>query len=197
MNPFDLPHECEREDLAKRLAKLNRRQRRTLRAYVRQVEFGPMSLAQWLQESEFAPAESTWRRPGSIGGKYWGTEADPCIEFRDALDAYQRAYEGWELADEAKAVRQAQRTLRVAAPAAAQQLVTLSQNAELEEVRRKASESILDRAGVETAEKSVATQHVELAPELRRMIEQVYGDNGDGDAPDTGDDAETESNNAD
>ena len=48
LKPYQVPHECEKAEIAEKLAVLTPRQRRALRSYVWQVELGEKSLTAWL-----------------------------------------------------------------------------------------------------------------------------------------------------
>lgn len=165
MNPYDIPHSCERESVATILAKLNRRQRRAVRSYVREVEHGSMTLTEWIAVSPDSPSLSTWRKPG---GNYWGTEEQPGEDFREAVSLYVAAWSNWETREEEKAIRAAGRALRLATPVAVAQLTSVIEQGQVAFDRAdavvvkqasvaemiRAALSVLDRAGLETAEKS-------------------------------------------
>ena len=168
MNPYDLPHDCEREEVATAMAQLDRRQRRAVRSYVRSVECGDRTLTDWIERDPDSPALSTWRKPGSEGGRYWGTEASPGEAFRQAVQLYVLAYQRWETAEEEKALRKAGRQLRMLAPKAAEQLASIIEQGQVRFDRDaqvvikqagvaevlSAINSALDRAGIKTAPKS-------------------------------------------
>ena len=173
LNPYDIPHDCEREGVATALAHLDRRQRRVLRAYVRNVECGARTLTQWLAEGPDAVALSTWRKPGSTGGKYWGTEADPVIPFRQAVDLYVKAWLAWEAGEEVKAVRKAGRELRLMAPKAAARLEYLMEQGESHNVQLRAALGVLDRAGTDTAAKSTTAVQGLTADQFAKLAQQA------------------------
>lgn len=154
INPFDFPHDCERESVARALGNLSRQQRRVLRSYVRNVECGQMTLGQWIEDSPDSVAMSTWRRPAGQKGKYWGTDDDPVDAFREAARLYTDAWLQWETSEEEKALRKAGRELRLMAPSAVERLRWLMLNGESHNVQLRATDSILNRAALETAEKS-------------------------------------------
>lgn len=150
------------------MAQLDRRQRRAVRSYVRNVECGDRTLTDWIERDPDSPALSTWRKPGSEGGRYWGTEASPGEAFRQAVQLYVLAYQRWETAEEEKALRKAGRQLRMLAPKAAKQLASIIERGEVEFLRPgkvvikqadiktvlSAITSALDRADTMTAAKS-------------------------------------------
>lgn len=154
LNPYDLPHDCEREAVALALSGLNRRQRRVLRAYVREVECGEKDLSKWIAEGPDSPSMATWRVPARKGGKYWGTEDDPVKPFREAVRLYRDAWLFWETAEEQKALRKAGRDLRLLAPKAVERLGNLMDYADKDAVRLRAALGVLDRASMETAAKN-------------------------------------------
>lgn len=118
LEPYVLPHECEHAELAALLAGLNPRQRRTLRAYVWQVEFGEQTVTTWLA-SLLSPSRANWYR---TDGLYWGNEA-----FQRALAAYRRAGLKWMTDQDQRSVEQAQRRIKRAASPAAERLVEQAQ----------------------------------------------------------------------
>lgn len=117
VGPYALPHECEREGLAKLLSGLDARQRQVLRSFVWQVELGERSLTEWLASDPAAVARSNWYNAGPKG-RYWGN-----ADFQAALKAYVRAGLEWQTGQERRAVEAAQRRIRRAAPGAADRLV--------------------------------------------------------------------------
>lgn len=173
LNPYDIPHDCEREGVAAALARLDRRQRRVLRAYVRNVECGDKAVTQWLTEGPDAVAISTWRKPGREGGKYWGTDADPVVPFRKATEMYVKAWLAWEAGEEAKAVRKAGRELRLMAPKAAQRLEYLMENGESHNVQLRAALGVLDRAGTDTAAKGTMAVQGVTADQFAKLAQQA------------------------
>lgn len=168
MNPYDVPHDCEREEVATAMALLDRRQRRAVRSYVRNVECGDSTLADWIERDPDSPALSTWRKPAEQGGNYWGTEASPGEPFRNAVRLYVLAYQRWETAEEEKALRKAGRQLRLLAPKAAEQLASIIEQGQVRfdrgativtkqanvETVLSAITNALDRAGVKAPAKS-------------------------------------------
>lgn len=117
IEPYELPHECEREGLAKLLAGLTRRQRQVLRSYVWQVELGERTVSQWLEAEACPISRSQWYN-ATATGKYWGNET-----FRAALATYVQAGLEWQTSQERRAVEAAQRRIRRAAPVAAERIV--------------------------------------------------------------------------
>lgn len=150
------------------MAQLDRRQRRVVRSYVRNVECGDRTLNDWIAADPDSPAMSTWRQPASGKGRYWGTEASPVEPFRRAVGLYVLAYQRWQTAEEEEALRRAGRQLRMLAPKAAEQLASIVEQGQIRFdrganiVTKQASvdtvlvaiNSTLDRAGVKTAPKS-------------------------------------------
>lgn len=114
---YQLPHECEREDLAKLLSVLSARQRRVLRSYVWLVELGERTVSQWLEAEACPISRSQWYDAGPKG-RYWGN-----AEFREAVAAYVKAGLEWQTAQERRDVEAAQRRIRRAAPKAADRIV--------------------------------------------------------------------------
>jgi hypothetical protein len=188
LNPYDLPHDCERESVAKALGKLSSRQRRVLRSYVRNVACGEMTLSVWIASAPDSVSLSSWRQPAGKGGNYWGTEDDPVIDFRAAANLYTDAWLGWETAEEEKALRKAGRALRMMAPTAAAQLASIIEKgqvvfdradeyvvkqASVQEVLR-ATLSVLDRASADTASKSTTVQTMD-ADQFAALAQQAKG----------------------
>ena len=116
--PYVLPHECEHAELAALLAGLMPRQRRVLRAYVWQVEFGEKSVTAWLALPT-SPSRSKWYQGD---GLYWGNEA-----FQRALAAYRRAGLKWMTDQDQRSVEQAQRRIKRASSGASERLVEQAQ----------------------------------------------------------------------
>lgn len=114
---YALPHECEREGLAKLLSVLDARQRRVLRSFVWLVELGERSVSEWLGMEPAPISRSMWY-DATPRGRYWGNE-----DFRSALTAYVKAGLEWQTNQERRAVEAAQRRIRRAAPVAAERLV--------------------------------------------------------------------------
>ncbi len=117
VEPYTLPHECEREGLARLLSGLDARQRKVLRSYVWLVELGERTVSEWLAGEKAPISRSMWYDAGPKG-RYWGNGA-----FRDAVAAYVRAGLEWQTNQDRRAVEAAQRKIRRAAPAAADRLV--------------------------------------------------------------------------
>lgn len=150
IDAYSLPHECEKEELAAILARLDRSQRRALRSYVWQVELGEKSIKEWLS-SEGCPVSSTaWYR-----GEQRNYLRHP--DFAAALTAYLEAGIKWQTDEESKAIRRASRLTALATPEAAQAQIELMRTAEREEVKLKAAQGILDRAGLATAKKGTSS----------------------------------------
>lgn len=116
--PYVVPHECEHAELAALLAGLTPRQRRVLRAYVWQVEFGEQTVTMWLALPT-SPSRSKWYQGN---GLYWGNEA-----FQRALAAYRRSGLKWMADQDQRSVELAQRRIKRAAHGAAERLVEQAQ----------------------------------------------------------------------
>jgi hypothetical protein len=154
-DPWNVPHDCEKAEVAERLVHLSAKQRKVVRSYVRNVEFGEMSLTQWIDQDQYPRVSlSTWRRPESKGGNYWGTEDSPNLLFRDAVQVYVTAYARWETEEEETSIRSAGREMRLGALNAARRITDLVDNADKDETKLNAAKTVLDRASMETAEKS-------------------------------------------
>jgi hypothetical protein len=115
LKPYQVPHECEKAEIAEKLAVLTPRQRRALRSYVWQVELGEQSLTAWLASPLCPLARSTWY------------ELRDRWEFQAALEAYKRAGLEWQMSQERRSVESAQRKLRLATSGAAERLVEQTQ----------------------------------------------------------------------
>jgi hypothetical protein len=111
LKPYQVPHECEKAEIAEKLAVLTPRQRRALRSYVWQVELGERSLTAWLASDLCPVARSTWY------------ELRDRWEFQAALEAYKRAGLEWQMSQERRSVEAAQRKLRLATSGASERLV--------------------------------------------------------------------------
>lgn len=169
IDAYSLPHECEREELAALLARLDRSQRRALRAYVWEVELGEKKVKEWLS-SEACPVSSTaWYR-----GEQRNYLRHPL--FSAALTAYLEAGLKWQTDEEAKAIRRASRLTSLATPEAAQTQIELMRTAEREDVKLKAAQGILDRAGLATAKKGVSSVVGEGGGAVETVFRVVYGD---------------------
>jgi len=153
-DPWNIPHDCEKEDVAGRLVRLSPSQRKVLRSYVRNVEFGDNTLAEWIERDDVPRvALSTWRKPFDKGGNYWGTEDSPNIFFRDTVTAYVTANSRWQTGEEEKSIHDANRMIRLGARLAAKKIMNLVVKADRDSVSLNAAKTVLDRASVETAEK--------------------------------------------
>lgn len=169
IDAYSLPHECEKEELAAILARLDRTQRRALRAYVWNVELGEMSIKDWLA-SEGCPVSSTaWYRHEQANYL-----RHPLFSL--ALTAYLEAGLKWQTDEESKAIRRASRLTALATPDAAQTQIDLMKKAEREEVKLKAAQGILDRAGLATAKKGVSSVVGEDGGPVETVFRVVYGD---------------------
>lgn len=110
---YELPHGCESAEVTALLNTLTPRRRRVLRAYVHQVEFGELSVSDWLRSEQCPVHERAW-----YGKHYRG---DPA--FMAAMTGYRDALQQWHLRAEERQVGQSQRLIRMAAQRAAQRLV--------------------------------------------------------------------------
>lgn len=142
MRVFDYGHECETEELTQTLSALSREQRRAVRSYVRNVEFGGVTLDKWLESDPDAPARSTWHKPG---GNYWGSNAEPNAIFRAAAHEYTEAYTKWSLRAEARQLRAAGGVLASGVVRAAHRLVHLVDEGENDRIKLDAAKNLLDR----------------------------------------------------
>ena len=147
MSVYDLPQSWETEETVALLMQLSSTQRRALRAYVSQVELGHMNVVQWLDSGLCPVSKAAWYRDGQRN--YLNNP-----QFRDALDACLRRALMAQNNEEEKAIRQATRKLRLLVPKAVDSLELIMQTGESDAVKLRAADSILNRAGMETAEKS-------------------------------------------
>jgi len=156
LNPYSVPHDCEKQELAARLQYLSAKQQKVLRSYIKHVHFGDMNLTQWLQAKNVqSVSTASWRKPAIKGGNYWGTEESPNVDFRAAVDAYVAAMNRFHTDQEEKAISQANRIIRLASVRSATYIADLIGNKEAQDKDRlNAAKTVLDRASVETAEKS-------------------------------------------
>lgn len=169
IDAYSLPHECEKEELATLLARLDRSQRRALRSYVWNVELGEKSVKEWIG-SEGCPVSNTaWYRH-----EQRNFLRHPA--FAAALTAYLEAGLKWQTDEESKAIRRASRLTALATPDAAQTQIDLMKSAEREEVKLKAAQGILDRAGLATAKKGVSSVVGEDGGAVETVFRVVYGD---------------------
>ncbi len=169
MNPYDHPHICEKESVIEALAELSPKQRRAVRSYVREVDCGSMGLMEWIADAPDSVSLASWRRPAAKGGNYWGTERDPVHPFRRAVAAYRAAWLRWQTDEESEAIRRAAHDIRMAATEAVTRLLELMRTADKDAVQLRAAESVLDRAGLETAEKHTTELTGETIDEWRRQ----------------------------
>ena len=163
MNPYDLPHEVERESVHRAMERLAPAQRRIVRSYVRWVLYGPLSLTAWAEQTEVPRvALSLWRRPASQGGRYWGTEDSHDDDFRAAVKAYIAGWEALEQEIDRKSIEGAQRELRLGALGAARRMVSLVDSGENDRIRLDAAKAVLDHADVATAAKAAVGARVQV-----------------------------------
>lgn len=113
LRAYELPHECETAEVSAALAALSPRQRRVLRQYVQQVEFGEIGVTEWLRGETCPVQERSWY------GKYY--RGDP--GFMAALETYTKALQQWQVRGEQRTVEQSQRELRLATRSAARRLI--------------------------------------------------------------------------
>lgn len=177
IQPHALPHSCETAEIAGLLDPLTHQQRRTLRSYVWSVELGAQSVSAWLADPQCPVSTKSWYRTGEAA-KYLHSPV-----FRAALDAYRRAGQQWQIADEARTIAAARRTLRQGASKAASRMVDLVDNAKSDAVKLLAAQQVLDRADAETASKGPTgpTNVIELTDdELLAIASRGSGDAGSG-----------------
>lgn len=144
---YDLPQSWETEEVVTLLAQLSTTQRRALRAYVSQVEMGDMDVTAWLASPACPVSRAAWYRGGQRN--YLNNEL-----FQGALDAYLKRAIKAQTASEDRAMRQASSKLKMLVLEAVNSLEQLMNNGESDAVKLRATDSILNRAGMETAEKS-------------------------------------------
>lgn len=144
---YDLPQSWETEEVVGLLLQLTTTQRRALRSYVSQVELGAMDVTEWLGSDLCPVSRTAWYRQG--GKNYL---AHPI--FQEALQASLWRAIAAQTAEEEKAIQRATRKLRLLVPGAVDKLEALMNNGESDAVKLRATDSILNRAGLETAEKS-------------------------------------------
>jgi hypothetical protein len=147
MSLYDLPQSWETEETVALLMQLSTTQRRAVRAYISQVELGDMNVLQWLDSDLCPVSKGAWYRDGQRN--YLNSP-----QFKAALDACLRRALLAQSSEEEKAIRQATRKLRLLVPKAVDSLETIMQTGESDAVKLRAADSILNRAGMETAEKS-------------------------------------------
>lgn len=116
--------------------------------------------------------ETVWDRPETCARSTWHEKwkRDPLM--LDVLASVERAARRWTDTRTLRALAEASERLQLASPAAADKAIALLLS-EDDRVALQAAFGVLDRAGVETAPKQ--QQQHGLAPELERLIEQVYG----------------------
>jgi hypothetical protein len=166
MPAYQLPHSCETEEIAALLNQLSPRQQRVLRAYVWQVELGELLVSEWLATEGCPVGIKSWYRRGD-NAAYWNDGA-----FRAALDAYLRTGQRWRLNQEQRQVERARTTLIQAAGKAANKLAGLV-DSESERIALEASNSVLDRAGLETATKGTVDVQESGADDARAKLAKL------------------------
>jgi len=147
MSLYDLPQSWETEETITLLLQLSSTQRRALRAYVSQVELGDMDVQRWLASDLCPVSRTAWNRDGQRN--YLNNP-----QFKEALEACLRRALAAQHTEEEKAIRQATRKLRLLVPKAVDRLEIIMETGESDAVKLRAADSILNRAGMETAEKS-------------------------------------------
>lgn len=153
-NPYSVPHDCEREELALQLALLKPQQRTILRSYIHNVVYGQMNLSEWSRQDIYPRVSlPAWRKRFDRGGNYWGTEDSPNQQFRDAYNAYVLAHTTWQTIEEEKSVKRAGKLLRLGATRAAERILFLVDDGENDRIKLDAAKTVLDRASEDTAEK--------------------------------------------
>lgn len=144
---YDLPQRWETEEVVGLLVQLSATQRRALRSYISHVELGGMDVTAWLESEHCPVSRAAWYRKGQRN--YLNHDL-----FRRALEESLRLALAAETAEEERAIRRATSKLRKLVPAAVDRLEDLMEFADKDAVRLRAADSILNRAGLETAEKS-------------------------------------------
>ena len=114
---YELPHACESQEIATALARLSAKQRRVLREYIWQVELGRLGVTEWLRSEGCPVSERAWYTSGDKANYFHNRT------FQEALEAYKRAGQRWQITQQAKALEQARDRLVQATPAAADRLV--------------------------------------------------------------------------
>lgn len=147
MSLYDLPQSWETEEVVALLIQLSKTQRRALRAYISQVELGDQNVLAWLDSEACPVSRAAWYR--DRGRNYLGSDL-----FQEALQASLRRAIAAQTAEEEKAIKRATRKLRLLVPEAVDSLEKLMNTGESDAVKLRATDSILNRAGLETAEKS-------------------------------------------
>ena len=172
-DPYDYPRAYETEAIARLAAQLAPKPRRVARSYVRNVQYGEMTLGEWQENGPHSVKDASWRKPYSKGGNYYGTEADsPESPFRKYLHALIVGEERWRNEEEVRAVRKAQRTYRMNAPAAADTHVKLMDYPD-PMVRLRAAKEVADRADPGTAVKSDVRVHQLSSDDFAAMRAQA------------------------
>ena len=116
--------------------------------------------------------ETVWDRPETCARSTWHEKWKREPLMQDVLNAVDRAARRWTDTRTLRALAEASERLQLASPAAAGKAISLMLSDD-DRVALQAAFGVLDRAGVETAPKQ--QQQHGLAPELERLIEQVYG----------------------
>ena len=116
--------------------------------------------------------ETVWDRPETCARSTWHEKWKRQPLMQDVLASVERAARRWTDTRTLRALAEASERLQLASPAAAGKAIALMLSQD-DRVALQAAFGVLDRAGVETAPKQ--QQQHGLAPELERLIEQVYG----------------------
>lgn len=144
---YDLPQSWETEEIVTLLLQLSTTQRRALRAYISQVEMGATDVTAWLASDLCPVSRAAWYRDGQRN--YLNHPI-----FGKALEASKRRALAAQTAEEEKVIRRAASKLRLLVVDAVDSLENLMRKGESDAVKLRATDSILNRAGMETAEKS-------------------------------------------
>lgn len=116
--------------------------------------------------------ETIWERPETCSRSTWHGKWKKQPIMQDVLASVDRAARRWSDTKAIRALADASERLQLASPAAAGKAISLMLSQD-DRVALQAAFGVLDRAGVETAPKT--QQEHGLAPELERMLSQVYG----------------------
>lgn len=105
------------------------------------------------------PEESVWRRPGVCNRGTYHLKWKKDATFAEALAAVTTLARDWKDGRALRALQEAAEKLALAAPVAVGRAINLL-GSDDENIRLRAAFGILDRAGVETAQKSSSTAEV-------------------------------------
>lgn len=121
--------------------------------------------------------ETVWTREDTCNRSTWHNKWKHDRVMVDVLASVERQARRWSDTKAIRALADASERLQLASPAAAGKAISLMLSQD-DRVALQAAFGVLDRAGVETAPKT--QQEHGLAPELERMLSQVYGGRLDG-----------------